>query len=388
MKIQFLSGSLERGKGGVADYTVLLAEECQRQGHSCQLLALNDPFVDQPESGTIGATPFLRLPRSMSWEERTPLAVTFLQSFSPDWVSIQFVCYSFQQRGILWKQAAYFKRIIAGHNVQIMFHEAWIGVLESNSFKERIIGLVQRKFIRNFIETISPKVCHTHTPGYKLLYQQLGVEPEILPLFGNIPLNEEENTVNLFQEIEDAGYPIDRSEESSYLIAITFGGLLTSRWKPDALLQKLEEFGKRKNRKPLILVLGNHGDGLQNPPWSTTIAQYESRIPFVVLGEQSSRRLSHFFDSADIGISATPSVTIEKSGAAAAMSAHGLPILLARSNLRFRGLGEEQFVSHPHMYRLEDLDRVPIDLLLKRSERTSRLPSVAKQFLASLAKAE
>ncbi|HQU09596.1 MAG TPA: hypothetical protein PLV25_06515, partial [Opitutales bacterium] len=51
-----------------------------------------------------------------------------LSKFSPDWISLQFVPYSFHSKGWCW-QLEKFLDIIAPIKCkwQIMFHEIWIG---------------------------------------------------------------------------------------------------------------------------------------------------------------------------------------------------------------------------------------------------------------------
>ena len=51
MKIIFLTGSLEKGRTGVGDYTRLLASECKRLGHEVQTIALNDLSSKQSGMG-------------------------------------------------------------------------------------------------------------------------------------------------------------------------------------------------------------------------------------------------------------------------------------------------------------------------------------------------
>ena len=63
MKIIFLTGSLEKGRTGVGDYTRLLVSECKRLGHEVQTIALNDLFIKTIWNGELSGVQCLRLPK-------------------------------------------------------------------------------------------------------------------------------------------------------------------------------------------------------------------------------------------------------------------------------------------------------------------------------------
>src|SRR5580658_8592732 len=151
MVILFLTGSLEPGKDGVGDYTRLLARECVRQNHSCRLVALNDPHVAAPvESEECSDGPpiaILRLPSAMAWSKRIELAQAFKAQQPPEWISLQFVSYAFDPKGLVRNLPRHLQPLVAGSHLHIMFHELWIGSDSSEPLKDRVVGQIQRFYI-------------------------------------------------------------------------------------------------------------------------------------------------------------------------------------------------------------------------------------------------
>ena len=105
MKIVFLCGSLEPGRDGVGDYTRRLAGELLRQGQQVAVIALHDLLVNEREDpmGTQQEgkllIPTLRLSSRLSWATRIRQASTFIKTIDPDWISLQFVPFSFHKKG-------------------------------------------------------------------------------------------------------------------------------------------------------------------------------------------------------------------------------------------------------------------------------------------------
>ena len=105
MRIAFLCGSQEPGRDGVGDYTSGLAEELRQQGHEVIVIGLRDKFVseatstERPVAG--GSIQVLRLPSALPWPECIAQATQQLDRFDPEWVSLQFVCYTFHPKGLV-----------------------------------------------------------------------------------------------------------------------------------------------------------------------------------------------------------------------------------------------------------------------------------------------
>jgi len=161
MKISFLTSCLEPEHDGVGDYTRLLAAECKRAGHATCLIALNDSQCGQVHRDQRP----LRLSAALPWADRIKIAKEYLDDFSPDFVSLQFVCYGFHPRGIDWSLAGSLKSIIGSVPVQVMFHELWIGGQIGASLKDRFLGILQRRGVLNILQQLPIRRDHVrHDP--------------------------------------------------------------------------------------------------------------------------------------------------------------------------------------------------------------------------------
>lgn len=104
MKLVFLCGSLELGCDGVGDYVRRLAEELFKQGHEIGAVALNDPSIkeDFTEIQRTDEFHFSILRISSGWpaEKRFAKAKTWIDAFDPEWLSLQFVIFSYHPKGL------------------------------------------------------------------------------------------------------------------------------------------------------------------------------------------------------------------------------------------------------------------------------------------------
>ncbi|MFM8365255.1 MAG: hypothetical protein ACKOAS_08920, partial [Verrucomicrobiota bacterium] len=97
MRIAFVCAGAEPGGDGVGDYTRRLAGELQRRGLDAAILALNDRALGY---GLQRGDNELRLSRVTPWSLRMREAREFLEEFRPDFLSLQFVGYGFDPRGL------------------------------------------------------------------------------------------------------------------------------------------------------------------------------------------------------------------------------------------------------------------------------------------------
>ena len=352
LKIAFLTSSLDPGRDGVGDYTALLAAECERLGHKVRLLALNDPFAD----GEMRNPDLLRLGVDQPWTERVKSARDFLDDFSPDFVSLQFVCYGFHPRGIDFQLAARLKKIIGDRPAQIMFHELWIGADGSASLKQRLTGLLQRRCILDLFRRLDVRAVHTSNPAYVALLQAEGVRAGRLPLFGSIPVSDAR------REVRDGW---------------TFGmfGPLHPVWPPEPLFARLRETGV----KITVTHIGRMGSG--EALWEKITREYAGVFEFRKLGEQPPEKIAEFFSTLDFGIATSPWELVGKSATVAAMLEHGLPVVVNRDDVHYPGWRETGY--SPLLIKM-DGDFLSNLASIKRGTPHLGLPDVAKQFLAAL----
>jgi glycosyltransferase involved in cell wall biosynthesis len=380
MKVMFLCSSLELGKDGVGDYTRLLAEGCTALGLEYSIIALQDRHVTEPlEALDAGRWPVLRLPAAMPWSQRVELAIAFRNKSQPDWISLQFVSYGFDTKGFVWNLGPYLRRIVGGVRVHVMFHELWIGSHDTASWKDRLMGYAQRVCILRMIRRIAPTFVTTSNGAYIATLTNDGIQAELLPLFGNIPLAEEPKIEWFHDQLRHAGLPVESGNRSDCRV-FAFFGTLHPEWCAEPLFSYLSEWANRSRKKIVIASIGRLGSG--EALWTRLSREYAEAFHFITLGEQPASKVSGFLQSADFGIAASPWELIGKSGSVAGMLEHGLPVIVSRDDVHFAGFKNEKSC-HPGLTKMnaELPARLP---LLRRQPPQSTLPEVAAQFIRSL----
>jgi hypothetical protein len=137
----------------------------------------------------------------------------------------------------------------------------------------------------------------------------------------------------------------------------------------------------RKLGRPIRLShVGRIGPG--ESVWTDLSGRYQPDIEFRRLGEQSLENISQFLGSVDLGVATTPLSLIGKSSCTAAMLDHGLPVIVNRNDIHFRGI--------PEIAPISEL-LIPVDenflkrlAAVKRQPPKPRLPEIAAQFLNDL----
>ena len=102
--VLFICGSLEPGKNGVGDYTRSLVGSLETLGVKGNIIATHDTdvteIIEEEQCSEGVSVPVLRIPRDTTKEARTASIVSALRQIGPDWVSVQFVPYSFHRKGL------------------------------------------------------------------------------------------------------------------------------------------------------------------------------------------------------------------------------------------------------------------------------------------------
>jgi glycosyltransferase involved in cell wall biosynthesis len=356
VKILFLTGSLEPVKDGVGDYTRVLAGECARLGHETSSLSLNDQWV----TGSQMRPAELRLGARMSWPHRINAARAFLAQCGPDIVSLQFVPYSFHPAGLNFALPQILRAITGRTRVQMMFHEIWIGAHRGALVQVKILGFCQRKTIQAVVKTLACQTIHTSNFVYARLLARYGIEAKQLPLFGSVPVTATRN----------------KPGRSDGTLSLGLFGSIHPEWNPDEMLAELRKLGR-----PIRLShVGRIGPG--ELVWTELSRRYQSEIELCRLGEKSLADISQFLLSVDFGVATTPLSLIGKSSCTAAMLDHGLPVIVNRNDIQFRGIPEIEPISELLIPVNENfLKRLAA---AKRQPPRPRLPEVAAQFLSDL----
>ncbi|MCE0499237.1 MAG: glycosyltransferase [Methylacidiphilales bacterium] len=382
MRLLFLNSSLEPGRDGVGDYVRLLAGECQRYGHSCAIIALHDRHITVPDESVLnvgtGKIPLLRLPAASAWPERMGRAVAFRSWWQPDWISLQFVSYGFNDKGVVLNLKSVFQAITADCPLHIMFHELWLGEDKSSPFRHRLIGGFQRHGIRRLVAGLKPQRLSTSNPAYAAMLRSIEIEAAILPLFGNIPISTMDSTEPLPTLLADAGIPREGVGRNQWWLGLFFGGLY-SEWKAEPLMSTLLR-AVQQIHKRICLVLAGRPGAEGEAIWETLQRDYRRNIVLVKVGEQPAETISALMQIADFGISASPWQLIGKSGTAAAMLDHGLPVILSRDDFQPRIAPELPPSTDPLFHLCDASLESKLLVGLRKSPPRSRLGEITAQF--------
>lgn len=368
----------------MGDYTRSLAQECIRQGHKCCLVALNDHHIAEPTTADSAGLKTLRLPASTPWLQRIHAAQELLATFGPDWVSLQFVPYAFHPKGFVHGLGHRLRPLLAGRRVHVMFHELWLGEAQDTPPKHRLIGMLQKAFVRQLLRQIKPQVVHTSNCAYIDVLARQGVSAMRLPMFGSIPITAQKGDDWLFAEIGKAGVEITGSNRAGFWL-VGFFGALHPIWPPEPLISRLCQAAADKKRRLVLLSAGQIGAG--KTLWAQMEARYAPDVTFVCLGPQPVERVSEYFNSLDFGIATSPWSLIGKSSSVAAMLEHGLPVIVNRDDVQFELHESGYQTSDPLLYRIRDHLSSAAFCPPQRQAPCPRLPQVARQFLQDLEKA-
>lgn len=359
MKIFFICGSIEPAKDGVGDYTRRLCGELIRTGHETQILSLCDGHVGSffSEIQLVDGIEVLvhRIPSSVSNDQRFIWAQQSLTKFEPDWVSLQFVPYSFNAKGLPFWMPSFIKKIKGNHKWHSMFHELWVGINPTASLKVKCYGFFQKKIIYKLCKSVTFTCVHTSTAIYQDKLLEIEVKSDLLALFGNIPIVETDKNKN----------------KNSVVRFVSFGSL-----HPEAnevlFLNNLVTFFKSKSIDFQIDFVGNTGAKIED--WVITANALEIKIN--VLGLKTDTEISEIFSASDYGITTNPTEFITKSGSVASMVEHGLSIISARESQKPNNIK----MSLPYLYYNNPND---LSLLLQTKKGTivSKLAVICKDFV-------
>jgi hypothetical protein len=372
MKIIFLCGSLQRGQDGVGDYTRRLAGELIRQGHSCAIVAIMDKAIEQTlseqQDSEYNNISVLRFPFSKGYTVNCREAKSWIDTFDPDWISLQYVPFSFHPNGLPYRFSTAVQQLTEGRKLHIMFHELWVGMNTEASNKHRLWGFLQRRLIQNLVKKLQPNVIHTHTTLYQQQLLKLGISVSLLHLFGNIPVMN-----NLTKK------SIDSVQRQKLFTIVLFGSIHYGS-PIEAFATSVSEYAFSNNLNVEIIFLGRCGKALQQ--WIDVCEL--NNLSIKILGEQPATKISEVLGMADLGVTTTPILLAEKSGTVAAMQEHGLPVLCVSSSWEVKGYSGDFTRSDIQFFKGGDLTHY---LLVKNFKITDNsIAKISNQFLDSLLK--
>jgi hypothetical protein len=307
MNILFLCGSLEPGQDGVGDYSRRLAGEVKRQGHKSTIIALNDGYasnvVELCQYDEMEAISVLRLPKLFTWKKRFSIIDQWIRANNPDWISLQFVPFAFQDKGLPFTLAYRLKRITGNIKWHIMFHELWVG---KENVKLGILARLQKHLVESLLKRISASVVHTHLPLYHEDLRLLGITTRKLPLFSNFSMSP-----NL-------------QEDSHVVFRVGFFNQVASYEKIFNFLLSLHQESLKRNLKFEILLIGggrsikDFGEKLE------AIIEFRNKVFYT--GFLRNQDVTSELAKCNIGMTPLPYSILGKSGTSAAFLAQGIPI--------------------------------------------------------------
>ncbi|RXF69440.1 glycosyltransferase [Arcticibacter tournemirensis] len=323
MKMVFICGSLEPGCDGVGDYVRRLAIDMIRKGHEIGAIALNDRYVTSSFNGCQTSEgfklPVFRLPSTHREGKRIKEALRWLNDINPQFLSLQFVPFSFQSKGLPGMLSHILSKIGKGRRWHIMFHELWVGMDVESSKKHVYWGLVQKQLIRLLVKKLKPVLVHTQTKLYQEQLSKMGIPAFYLPLFSNIPVSEQKMIAC-----------IEKREVSM----VVFGAIHPGA-PVELLVKEACQYSKQKGTPVSLTLVGNCG--AEQNKW-VNVWQSEN-LPVKVMGGQPASKISEILSGSTLGISTTVTALVEKSGSVAAMRAHKLPVLCVSREWQPRGFG-------------------------------------------------
>ena len=369
MKILFLCGGLAAGRDGVGDYSRILASAAIERGHTVGLLALNDKYESEETKDLIqingSALTIVRLPGCWKNKEKFKRAAEIVDAFNPDWLSLQFVIFSFHPKGLPLLLEQHLKQIGKGRSWHIMFHEIWLGIEKEASLKIRLWGLAQKLLIIRLVRKLAPVMMHTQSSLHLAALQHSNINARLLPLLSNIPVTHKKNTGS-----STAVKPV--------LTFVIFGSVYFGAPIED-FAEEAALFAKNAQTRIKFLMIGHNRNKSDN--WIKKCKLVEIEVE--QLGEQPPERISEVLSNATYGISTTPLFLLEKSGTVMAMLEHGLTVIcvarpyLPRIDVQTPGLpGVREYIK----------GNLNFCLAPAITDRTSdnSAPEIARQFIASL----
>jgi hypothetical protein len=357
MKILFICGSAEYGKDGVGDYTRRFCGELIRKGHEVQIVSLCDQQVSSctTDYQVVGGTTVVvnRIPVSTSNNSRFIYLQDILNEFQPVWISLQFVPYSFNPKGLPFWLPSFLKKLKGNNKWHIMFHELWLGIDIESSFRHKCIGKLQEVIVERIVHEIKPSFITTQNKLYQFFLQTHNINAEVFPIFGNIPLSGMREVTRDFTQFVlfgtiHPGAPFKDFVDDLIIVSSTFS-------------------------KPIKFVfIGKNGDELSS--YITILENFS--ICHEVLGIQSEKIISQVLINSDFGISTTPYFQTEKSGVYAAYREHQIStICVARKWTPKKG---QYNIPQIIKYEKSNLNLIPKDF------EVFDLHCAAKQFINSI----
>ena len=322
-RIVFVVGCLDPGHDGVGDYARELATRCKDKNHEVFIISLFDKAIISQTLEIQNDIRVFRLPNAINNLAQQNAAISWIRDLNPDWISMQFVCYSFHPKGICYNLTNIIKKLKMISKLHIMVHELWIGPHQGAPFKEWIVGLLQRYFVKKILKEADR--LHTQCHVYQWILAKNKFKVQILPLFSNIKVIENNIDKSKF---------LTNLEKDETLILGFFGSLYRG-FPSEKITERLKQIAQTTKKKILVVSLGNLGASANT--WKNFTQLCGKAIQTLRIYPLEDQELSILLQKINYGVITTPLSILDKSSAAAAFRAHKIPILYIRDDVHFKG---------------------------------------------------
>ena len=265
-----------------------------------------------------------------------------------------------------------------------MLHELWIVETPTLPLRQRIVAALQKYFLLRLLRAWSPEVVNTSNEFYRLRMVSAGYRDiKVLPLFGNVPVVENAEEGWIFSAVQSAGLADFTPQSRTAYLVCGFFGTLRPPWSPEPLLSYLLEATARMGKKLILLSAGRIGAKGQ-VIWEELQSRYGDKITLLNIGELPAKRVSEYLRFLEIGLAASTKKDIGKSGTAAAMLDHGVPIIINRLDDSTLTFWDERSRALLHLMDATLPERITAGLPHLAPDFS--LKTITKQFLHSLEK--
>ena len=294
-------------------------------------------------------------------------------------MSLQFVCFGFHPRGLVYGLAGPLANALGPRPLQVMMHEIWTGGSLSSPPRQRVLGFLQKRMIIALLGKLRPRVIHTQADHHIEMLGRAGIAAQKLPLFPNIPVRPLDSAFEALALLGKQGWPKLRENRDAYWIFCHFG-TLHPEFEPEPLMNVIKRRAEERGKKCLFLFVGKVG-GEGEGVIARLRTAYGGWSEYFVTGACEGTTVSAYLNASDFALTAGIPELIEKSSSTAVALAHGLPLLVARHSLRWKGFCPK-LPTDTHLLCLDRFHEFPN--MAKRSPTTSGVADVADRFLASL----
>jgi hypothetical protein len=314
MRVAFICADSTPRRDGVGDYTRLLAQTLAGHGAQTQVLALN---VRHDPAGAFGV---LALPETMEWRERLRRAKRALSEFRADAISLQYVPHGWNPKGLPLRKARDLSALCRRWPSLLTLHELWQGSVPPSEARDVVYGTLQRPISLALARSFGPGGTATTNAAYRDVLARHGIEAALLPLMGNLvprPADRDAVRRTLLARLAPEAAP-----DETWLCGL-FGSRPAWLARPETW-RTLQDALRRAGRVPVLALLGGP------PPGDAELAGWRASLPGVPIGhpgELDDAALSAHLQALDLAVTPTRPALIGKSGSAAAVMEHGVPVV-------------------------------------------------------------